>query len=97
MLPDTKDFSIEAGRVRPAFFIMYWTVKTKNLNGEIKTLSLKGDYTKERILEILSEVWDCEVVSLEPDHNVDPENDPTAPQIREDVMEVIRANVKPGN
>jgi hypothetical protein len=76
---------------------MYWIIKTKNADGEIESKYLKAPGEKERIIEVLTEVWDVEIVSLEPDPDVAPGADPIVPSLREDVMEYLRNNVKPSN
>lgn len=76
---------------------MYWIIKTKCADGEVESKFLKADYERERIIEVLTEVWGCEIVSLEPDPAIAPGEDPLVPRVREDVMEIIRAGIKPSN
>ena len=76
---------------------MYWIIKTKNADGEIESKYLKAPGEKERIIEVLTEVWGVEIVSLELDPDVAPGDDPIVPRLREDVMEHLRKNVKPSN
>ena len=76
---------------------MYWIITRKCPDGEPESKLLKADYERERIIEVLTEVWGCEIISLEPDPNIAPGDDPLVPRVREDVMEIIRAGIKPSN
>ena len=60
---------------------MYWIIKTKNADGEIESKYLKAPGEKERIIEVLTEVWGVEIVSLEPDPDIAPGEDPIVPRL----------------
>ena len=76
---------------------MYWIIKTEDSAGAVESKFLKAGYSKERIIEILAQVWEVKVISLEPDPDIQQGQNPLAPSVREDVMEQLRREIKPGN